>query len=564
MAHQLESKKMTDLRAKNDMDNIIAQLELALKSINSNGNEGPPSVRACRKAITNVIGVFITVATEYRDLVLDIVPRAREANPATPINDAYYYHLCLSELGRHSALLVILLRNLDFPENTDVIKQMIDGISSRISELPWIKESHANPQLIPWPMPKFAYVDFRYISGLGIIGIPYEDWLSPNRNLSILWHEVAGYAVAVARQAGLLDKWATELADRLGRQPASPGFPKPLEDYPSSSTKSDGESSDGALWKLYISEFENAFLNENPPVKLSIVRIGKNDAVRVENSREMRYYFDKKTLPPENYELLETAKTDLTWQADRIGEFWEDLYGAQALGTKLLEILIEIFVEKRINGVKSQFGDRSHPSPALRLQTIIEFLSQRIEYDVLPRNYDGSELTDEALKEVIIIQKEQFGGFIQQIEIPDGEPRSDFRRLALTIARYYMEIMRLPCKIKEPWPSLPEKEQNALQIYDRITRSAKLLTDLQGNWREISEISVVGDWWKVEAWWGEFFNSIQSVTDLSRVQSLSANDESPSDINWLELLKSITEIQFTDTDYHEKVPTGEDPLTILT
>jgi hypothetical protein len=228
-----------------------------------------------------LIGVFKTkVVGPYFDKAKLLIGGATQ-----PHQRSQDYDELLSRLQDHILLLADFTRAQSetiFKQQT-ALNKMLKIVSKRIPS------AERLPVLLVTLSSDFEYVHFNYLSQpMGMIGVPPQIVSSPfgNGNLAVLWHEVAGHAIAVARRSphDLLKKWAAEFKAELEQR---------------------------NLWPIYRDLYITSIL-ENLPVKEQLEKVGAWAEFR------------------DSYRLkvLADAPIDANqeWQATWLAEFFEDLY----------------------------------------------------------------------------------------------------------------------------------------------------------------------------------------------------------------------------------------------
>lgn len=174
----------------------------------------------------------------------------------------------------------------------------------------------ACPTILPVYSEYFKYIHFHYVDGVAAIGIPPHIFASPFWNLGILWHEAAGYKVAQAKCAGKLNQWTQEIPDHS--------------------------------WESCRDLYKKSFK--------------KKQAVRADASDQ---------------EIEDFLKTDMHWREFWLGEFFEDLFGVQMLGGPMVTMLTHILIR---NYDDMAIGDAKHPSPLLRIETVLNYLMHHVSH----------------------------------------------------------------------------------------------------------------------------------------------------------------------------------------
>ncbi len=314
-----------------------------------------------------LIDAFIPTAENYYILAVKTIRCAKQKDDTVPVK--YHFGQVLLRISDHVRLLNSLANSNN--ATTDklqalmrVAEGIIWGITSRFDQ----KRSLARPILIPLPGRQFTYIHFNYMNNLGVIGVPISLLTTPKLSLPALWHEVGGYYIASERANGRLEKQHTELRESLGGNNATIG----------------------PLWQAYLKIYENSWL-QKADVQLTL----NSRSCRISNSAEIRRYFlylrDKVGVETATLPVVQTVDKDTSWQMAWLGEFFEDLFAVEALGTLASDSLSQILARVYKN---EGIGDKTHPSPALRIQVVREFLKQigqsgpAIETQHMPPHHD--------------------------------------------------------------------------------------------------------------------------------------------------------------------------------
>ena len=307
---------------------------------------------------SELVSAFNTAATNYVSLAKELIPSAADQAKADvhffPVE--FYYQEVLRKIADHVRLLAQLYSSLNHPQSksgqistfdaiqaiiSDVSKRVFDAMPALISDVS--KSTLEPPVLILMRSTQFMYCHLNYVSGVGIIGVPPYALVRPYPDLPIVWHEVAGHAVAVARQraGGALRERAEELQYSLKAE----------------------EHDSRLLWDYYRDQYKKS-RSQDARVKLTIT----DKSVGVVGREEVRRYFANANADP-----LDNVDTDFDWQMRWLGEFLEDLFGLRYLGRTMRDSLD--FTLTRAYETPRNIGDFRHPSPALRLKIADEYLA---------------------------------------------------------------------------------------------------------------------------------------------------------------------------------------------
>ena len=319
----------------------IAQL---LKSLGSSQQSAPPPIGAWRQRLyDDLILHFSETVHGYVGLANKIIPCAEMAPHVGYFPSAFYYGEVLRGVAEHVRLLSQLYASLAHtPPALDAIQGIIWSISRRVP---------GKPVLVPVVSSQFMYVHLNYVQGVGIIGVPPYALSGPYPDLPILWHEVAGYSVAQQKSDpttnGLRAKAVTLQAE--------------LKKY-SLGTQSSFDCYRN-LYELSKSQKARVNLNITHPSNSTLASIG----IAIPDHAESREYFSHDSSDPEKL----TVDTDYGWQMRWLGQILEDRFGLQELDETMLLSLTEALFRAYET---LDFGDDSHPPPALRLQIAREYL----------------------------------------------------------------------------------------------------------------------------------------------------------------------------------------------
>jgi hypothetical protein len=421
------------------------------------------------KPLDHLANSFELVAKTYFKSVQQAIQNEREKDKQ--INDAYYYDQALTHLMNHAQLLSEMtdprFENLRF---APLIRKIITNISTRLN---------SPPLFIPIISSEFKYIHFNYLDGIGVIGVPLTIWNTPTWNLSILWHEVAGYAVATAKRYGHLEDWAIQLAKKLKDAGAS-------------------------VWcDYYLKSYEKSYLKK---VRLSLELFPERS--KVDMLYEIRQYFKytkRRAKTPD-------VEHNLKWQMIWLGEFFEDLFAAQALKGTLLEILADVLRRRyKVFG----FGDHKHPSPELRLQVVLQFLYLYCSDD----------------RQQIEQSRDRVQHRYQDLKLI--EPNPALRQTAEIIAKLYIENIGIFSK---------------QEIMSPETEAVNLVRDLY------NRLSTQSGGYNADELDNELTQAENSLTEAA----IFVMDSQPSDYIWTSVnidinaeeidLDTLLKVQFIDTD----------------
>lgn len=363
------------------------------------------------QTINSLLLKFKEVATCYRRLAEQTLEREFVDAPGIR---AYYYDQILSRITEHVALLTEMRhsRSKVTMNNWSLINQIIRAIATRMKP---------TPMLIPIISSAFEYIHFNYVQCIGVIGIPLHVWANPSWNLSILWHEVAGYAASCAQCNGDLLKWATDLQQRLIAQ-------------------------DG-LWAYYMDRFEQSAL-EKVQVKMRVY----NDHCSVDEGSWFRWYF--KNYEPQDIQEFQDLPNcrvgvDYSWQTNWFRQFYEDMFGLQALELKMLETLTHVLMSRYKTPL---LGDLNHPPADLRLQVGIEFLKLL---------YKDNQSAIECLNTLVDSLKQQYTE-LSMLTMDEHRVQTKFMATAQIVANTY--ISTIMSTEGSSWPLLSEEEKAAVEV----------------------------------------------------------------------------------------------------
>jgi hypothetical protein len=276
-------------------------------------------------ALDYLIDTFAEIAKNYFARGQELI-----GSPA-PGERSRAYRQVLRRLTDHILLLGDIARpyNNSLVPNRSLIVKLLRTIAVRLDPAPF---------LIPRFSLDFRYINFTYAHGIGVIGMPppiltIDQWAT-NRSsnwalgIGVLWHEVAGHIVAMAQHRGELAGWVEELNQWAKAEELTP------------------------VWPILQESYEKSLLS-NAIAKIEIVE----GQCRLTQCQEIIQFLQE----PD-------------WQEVWLGEFFEDLFGIQALGKIMVEALVGILLEQYEDAA---LGDAAHPPPNLRLAVALAFLESR-------------------------------------------------------------------------------------------------------------------------------------------------------------------------------------------
>ena len=159
------------------------------------------------KTLPRLIGVFEEkIAPKYFEKAQEVIPKI-----INPHERSLAYHAVLSLLRSHALFLVDLAR----PYRVEILSdyalpvKLIAFISQqRLPSVPL-------PFLLAVLSSDFKYVHFNYLSNVGLVGLQPDLVAGHLDDLNALWHEVAGYSIALARSDNRLTRWTGQLTELL-------------------------------------------------------------------------------------------------------------------------------------------------------------------------------------------------------------------------------------------------------------------------------------------------------------------------------------------------------------
>ncbi len=182
-----------------------------LEYLNNLQPSGPAAIDDLRPVVRQeLIRCFGSAARKYARLANEILECAATHDSHFPRQ--YYEGQVLRRIADHVRLLAQLFVDMvqTSPQQSqmptlDAIQALIWAISRSVPD---------KPILIPMLSSQFVYVHLSYVEGVGIIGVPPYALVRPYPDLPILWHEVAGYWVALRKVSGDQKAAAVALRER--------------------------------------------------------------------------------------------------------------------------------------------------------------------------------------------------------------------------------------------------------------------------------------------------------------------------------------------------------------
>ncbi len=279
--------------------------------------------KARKKAIECLIYGFEIVAENYFEKAKEFITNGNNKHFCDLGLRKRAYDSVLNRLTKH----VQLLTDIIFPHNMYLkqaeqnrIEKIVHCILTRFPDasqnanngISHLDRLAYRPLFIPLVTDEFNCVHFSYLPlNPVIIGMPLPALLSMSSQYqSVIWHEVGGHLVAINRANNNFKNWANEL-------------------------ENDGvwSSIEGFYTKSVLQEFCN--------------RKNIEDILN----------------------LLESEQWHEVW----LGEFFEDLFGVQALGETMIEALAHALMRWYRDAA---LGDPEHPAPNLRLYVAQKFLEK--------------------------------------------------------------------------------------------------------------------------------------------------------------------------------------------
>ncbi|MCB1044831.1 MAG: hypothetical protein KDC35_17965 [Acidobacteria bacterium] len=329
--------------ALDEFQRLMTYLQDDLEEIIPDG-KGKPQ-RILRYLIAN----FRQAAKSYFDTAVATIEGATEVGQRR--QKAYYYGLVLTKIEDHIGFLAELNRQLVTGDlQQPFVDDFIRSAASHFSEPPVIITATAA---------RFQYIHFNYVDGIGVIAYPAHVLANSVQHVNVLLHEVAGFWVARERKACRLHSLAKVLRQEL--------------------QDSSYTVDQIGVWESYWGQYKRSWL-ERAPVKINV----QADACRIENSATIRHYFklldgaSSRSLS-QDVTLVKDVETDDEWQMNWLGEFMEDLFGAQELHVHYFQALAHALLRTYPN---PEIGDEKHPTPILRLQVVLELLNLLVDGQV--------------------------------------------------------------------------------------------------------------------------------------------------------------------------------------
>ena len=305
--------EVVDTIVEADFEGLLQLLSALKTRKRRRGGAWQPRVE--NDVLDTLIEAFTTTADAYfyggRSL---IQPRS------DPLEKSRQYAIMLDRLLDHAHTLADIARpHLEGDFKAPLLKSLPSLTSTRcVLErlLAIIANRFNSPAILPIYSESFQYIHFNYIGGIAALGVPPQIFASPFWNLGILWHEMAGYQIALARNDKRLQHWAEQV----------------------------GQSD---TWDLCKKDYKLSFY--------------KHEAVRADvTAEELMSFVDKDPADPE-----------AMWPQWWLGEFLEDLFGVQMLGSPMLSMLAHILIRYYDD---LSVGDAHHPPALMRLQVVLDYL----------------------------------------------------------------------------------------------------------------------------------------------------------------------------------------------
>ncbi|MCP4400096.1 MAG: hypothetical protein GY801_22665 [bacterium] len=226
------------------------------------------------------------------------------------------------------------------------------------------------------------------------------------------------------------------------------------------------------------------------------------------DSTDVRYYFENSYRKSEGRQ----PNKESGWCENWLGEFFEDLFGVQALE--------EIMVEALMNALTQRYpdptcGDQEHPPPDLRLQVVVEFLKK-----------DKTNFPKE------------FQPLLDYIEKKLNGNKNELKNAAKEIANFYVEKLKDPHNLGSKEISNWEKQVVAI-IRSNDKRSRKV--------EQIEEINIDPLHKKLSEKYDKLYKKVSRKTKtpadiLKDYPELLKNIENACDID------SLLKVQFSEID----------------
>jgi hypothetical protein len=331
-----------------------------------------------RTGMEAVIAAFRDVAQQYYERAEELIQSDSEI---TPLERSEKYQRVLEHLREHALLLAELTRPLTqktLPAaRRDLLTNAIRFIAQRL------ESGGGEAWLEPVLMSSFRHVHFRYAPQFGLIGIPPDTAAEEDlpveerriRHLSVLWHEVAAHAIAVAKyeNAAQLDIWASDLRTALQQQAGS--------------------------WETYRESYRESVLHNLPKRK---------------ELEELGILADYENLYKQNIVTDQIIDADPGWQKMWLIEFLEDLFWIMVFEDEQDVDVKADAVLAMANALAQRYpnpsiGDPQHPPLHLRLLVGMAYLSpddpqrmaQMIQF-LSPGGDDPFHLNDAASRDLAV------------------------------------------------------------------------------------------------------------------------------------------------------------------
>jgi hypothetical protein len=298
--------------------------------------EQRPNSEEVRAKLKPVIETFEMVAQAYLNKAQALLSK----EPAQP--RLQKYEQVLSKVQSHALELSELIRPDPYKEfSPSDRRQLFNKLIAFIAKRTNVS---GQPFILPVLDESFKYVHFNYVDGFGLLCLPprMATTHASNRNLSIFWHEAAGFAIATAK-----NKHPEKLRDAASR------LYERLLEY-------------NGYWERYSELYRQSLLS----------------------SLRGRDTFDKACILDEIEKLIRdnilsnpnNIDGDGSWQVTWLSEFLEDLYGVMVAKDDNRPGPMADGVVRMLAGALAatyknlDVGDSGHPSPRLRVLAAISFL----------------------------------------------------------------------------------------------------------------------------------------------------------------------------------------------
>jgi hypothetical protein len=338
------AKKRFDLTKADSNASLAATANFEeLKNFIGNWKKSTARPKREDRYLNSVIEIFKEdVAVKYFERVKILI------KPEPPLKRSQKYGEALDHVREHAILLADIARvppkTVISPERRSLLIGVLQQIAQRLIARRLSGSTQDSNVAIPILLPifslRFKYIHFNYMLGFGLVGIPPE-FISDNSsgaNLSVLWHEAAGHAMAVMKRYNKyrVEEWAEALATGL-----------------------EGVEH----WDAYRDMYRKSIL-ENLRHKEAFEAAGMLD--------------DLKTSYLQKLLTDELIRKETRWQIDWLTEFLEDLFWVMVVeGTESEYQQAAIMVIA--NALFSRYpdpdvGDVEHPPLRLRLLVAIAYL----------------------------------------------------------------------------------------------------------------------------------------------------------------------------------------------